>query len=522
MWETLQNLSFLGQKWEDENFDDWSQNSGRYLRCSVPDTGHKQREMLECEEKPWNCEQCGKVFHNHHAFQRSAKTHSGEKLCECKECSKSSIPLKTQRWHTVVLTRDRGCGGLLWSKAFPCTSALAVHKSAETRGSPGELEGDGNELTHSAAFPVKEIAPTVDTCCKHKKSVEACSHLSSFRFHEEKPYDCTECGKTFSLRKFRRSTDVHHGDRPYKCNFLFPSLVYRYERCHAGQKPYECKQCEKAHSGAAYLQVHERIPTGKKPYECKQCGKPCACSSSFRERNRPFTRQNPSEWKAPGKAFTLYNSIRIQRRTHTREKTYECKKCTEGFPGPRRLRGQVVELNTGVSQQREFCEETRKPMCCLHHKRTHSRKKPYECQDCGKALRNYSTLKVHEMTHTGERPYVCTQCGKAFTHSSSVRVHERTHTGEKPYKCTECGKVFAHSSSFRVHERTHTGEKPYECQQCGKAFIYLSSFQVHARTHTGERPYGCKRCGKAFICSSHLQKHERTHWRDTENEYRNT
>ncbi|XP_012889460.1 PREDICTED: zinc finger protein 709-like isoform X1 [Dipodomys ordii] len=478
--------------------------------------------MLECEEKPWNCEQCGKVFHNRHAFQRSAKTHCGEKLCECKECRKSSIPLKTQRWHTVMLTRDKGCGGLLWRKAFHCTSSLAVHKSAETRGSPGGLEGDGNELTHSAAFPAKEMAPTVDTSCKHKKSVEACSHLSSFRFHEEKPYDCTECGKTFSLRKFRRPRGVHHGDRPYKCHFLFPSLVYRYERCHAGQKPYECKQCGKAHSGAGYLQVHERIPTDKKPYECKQCGKPCACSSSFRERNRPFTRQNHSEWKAPGKAFTLYSSIRIQRRTHTREKTCECKKCTEGILAPRRVRGQVVELNTGVTHQCEFCEETRKSMCCLHHKRTHSRKKPYECQDCGKALRNYSTLKVHEMTHTGERPYVCSQCGKAFTHSSSVRVHERTHTGEKPYKCTECGKVFAHSSSFRVHERTHTGEKPYECQQCGKAFIYLSSFQVHARTHTGERPYGCKRCGKAFICSSHLQKHERTHWRDTENEYGNT
>ncbi|XP_067321695.1 zinc finger protein 208-like [Anolis sagrei] len=174
-------------------------------------------------------------------------------------------------------------------------------------------------------------------------------------------------------------------------------------------------------------------------------------------------------------------------RGHTKKKPYQCKECGECFADSSAL---------------------------VSHKRLHTGEKPYQCQECGKCFTQSSHLVSHKRIHTGEKPYQCQECEKCFARSFALVRHKRVHTGEKPYHCQECGKCFGSSSALVCHKRLHTGEKPYQCQECGKYFAYRSDLVMHKRLHTGEKPYQCQECGKCFACSSNLIKHKTLHTGD--------
>ncbi|XP_045654571.1 zinc finger protein 260-like [Ursus americanus] len=192
------------------------------------------------------------------------------------------------------------------------------------------------------------------------------------------------------------------------------------------------------------------------------------------------------EWQFVVGCFRILrpSSPGVADKRNSKKKTYNCSECGKNF-----------------SDRSNF----------FRHQRIHTGEKPYKCDVCGKAFSQSSSLTEHQRTHTGEKPYKCKVCGKAFTVNSSLTQHQRIHTGEKPYKCDECGKAFSDYSSFIQHQRIHSGEKPYECIVCGKSFTDTSSLTQHQRIHTGVKPYKCKDCGKAFRRSTHLTQHQRTH-----------
>jgi KRAB domain-containing zinc finger protein len=75
-----------------------------------------------------------------------------------------------------------------------------------------------------------------------------------------------------------------------------------------------------------------------------------------------------------------------------------------------------------------------------------------------------NNLVGHKCIHAGKKPYVCDECGKAFIKGGDLNtVHKRIHTGERPYVCLECGKAFVKGGNLTVHKRIHTGERPHIC-----------------------------------------------------------
>ncbi|KAM8788823.1 zinc finger protein 180 [Rhynchonycteris naso] len=455
----------------------------------------------------------------HHSVVNSHQMiKDNEKLCENNECGK-----KSQCIHLIQFTRtqteDKSYGFSNNIQLFSHGTPLNTHEKNHARGKSFDFKECGQVLNHSISHNEQQVISAEESQYKCSKSSENSFLAPNMRNNsEEKPFECNQCGKSFSWSSHLVAHQrTHTGEKPYECNecgksFSRSSHLVSHQRTHTGEKPYRCNQCGKSFSQSYVLVVHQRTHTGEKPYECNQCGKSFRQSYKLIAHQRTHTGEKPYECNQCGKSFIQSYKLIAHQRIHTGEKPYECNQCGKSFSQSYKL---VAHQRTHTGEKPFECNQCGKSFSwssqLVAHQRTHTGEKPYECNECGKSFNRSSHLVMHQRTHTGEKPYECNQCGKSFSQSYVLVVHQRTHTGEKPYECNQCGKSFRQSSCLTQHQRTHTGEKPYECNQCGKTFSLSARLIVHQRTHTGEKPFTCNQCGKAFINSSKLIRHRATH-----------
>ncbi|XP_004268954.2 zinc finger protein 394 [Orcinus orca] len=347
------------------------------------------------------------------------------------------------------------------------------------------ITGDerGNYCKHRLDTVKPHESPDSGENYRHSSLLEA-----QRRFHEERPYMCDTCEKSFKQRSdLFKHQRTHTGEKPYGCSvcgksFSQSATLVKHQRTHTGEKPYTCPKCGDSFRQSSNLSRHQRVHMGEKHYMCHECGEICRISNHFRHQ-RTHQGERPYTCEECAKSFKRCSDLSKHQRIHTGEKPYECQECGKSF-------SQSATL--------------------VKHQRTHTGEKPYTCPKCGDSFRQSSHLNRHQRVHMGQKHYTCHECGEICRISNHFR-HQRTHQGERPYTCEECAKSFKRCSDLSKHQRIHTGEKPYECQECGKSFSQSATLVKHQRTHTGEKPYRCLECGDSFRQSSHLIRHKRIH-----------
>lgn len=134
--------------------------------------------------------------------------------------------------------------------------------------------------------------------------------------------------------------------------------------------------------------------------------------------------------------------------------------------------------------------------------------KYYECDICGKRMKQMRSFRNHMSRHSDDQPYHCKYCPKQYTVSSQAIEHELTHTGFK-FACDECPMQFAYGSSLKRHKRSHTlnGKKLYECVVCSKRLASRDNLKHHMLIHSKDKPHNCHQCSESFTRKRSLVDH---------------
>lgn len=233
--------------------------------------------------------------------------------------------------------------------------------------------------------------------------------------NEDKPAQCTFCGKNFDKQKnlsehirlqHKEDGNVHKCDLCEKC-FINASLLKNHIKTH--DKCFKCKFCPKLFSSRYNLETHSVTHTGEKNHKCAICGN----------------------------VYSTKTSLKNHVATHSDARNFKCDQCPKLFKTNRRL---------------------------YVHKFSHATEEKFQCEICNARFRVKQYLKYHMIKHSTNKPFECKVCRKRFKHKKSWEKHSNhdrhSHLKKEAYYCEICGQECSTKTDLLEHSRLSHGETP--------------------------------------------------------------
>ncbi|XP_063836331.1 oocyte zinc finger protein XlCOF6-like [Ostrinia nubilalis] len=316
-------------------------NSSYYkirYKCKTCVLGWSSKEYLErhnvkfhSQSSPYSCDFCNARFD----CKRRLSTHMDRhrEVFECRSCGHRASSRERIRRHLAGMHRVR-CKG--------CEASFRTVRLF---------------FKHYKQYHEIFVCDYCTKKCKSKRSIE--KHIKN---HHTVNYRCDECSITFKSKKYYKS----HNERKHVVSM--------------GDDAY-CVECDKQFKNA--LLYREHVMTG------------------------PAHRQNGGK-----------------------KGIFPCSECDNTY--------------------------ARKESLKNHHDFVHLKKSRFKCVECNNKQFLNRTKYVNHMkyNHEGvkkEKNKLCTVCGRGFSTNKILIHHIRTHTGERPYECGHCSARFTQKHAMRNH-----------------------------------------------------------------------
>ncbi|XP_038068600.1 ras-responsive element-binding protein 1-like isoform X2 [Patiria miniata] len=162
----------------------------------------------------------------------------------------------------------------------------------------------------------------------------------------------------------------------------------------------------------------------------------------------------------------------------------------------------------------------------------------YVCKYCQESFLQYSSLKIHLRTHMGLTPFKCLLCDYSSADKSTLVRHMRTHSGERPYSCKICDFPFTTKANCERHIKKRHGKASKLdiemtiihnsagsagsdastsrfrtpdtfCKHCNREFRFFRDLQNHLKVHqrTPSKPFFCLKCQTGFSSKNNCSRH---------------
>ncbi|KAG5271053.1 hypothetical protein AALO_G00175330 [Alosa alosa] len=354
---------------------------------------------------------------------------------------------------------------------------------------------------------------------------------------------CNICNKVFKLRaQYNSHMKTHSNEKPFKCKDCDKAFKYswnlnrhRREQCdrkeELSQKPMSYEQ-EQEMKDTAQETNASSLGTLSPKFKCPLCPRAFKYSYNLVRHLRvqclkEYTKaggkgKTSSGYKCPlcGVVFTIVCNLarHIRKTCLPLYKTNKISKMTQEIKSEglgRKSKPKVSMIKklppSGTYYKCKLCPAVFSHSSGLFK---HSRKHRLSAKT-GKPVRyrtaNPDDLKVTNSDQRPEEKLSCRFCGKRFTESLSLKKHMAQHKGDKPYNCQQCGKRFKKHAYLIAHAQSH--KRKVQCSVCNKIFPTIADLLQHRACHDNKGMLKCPDCQMEFRFPVYLLRHLVTHER---------